>query len=319
MSIDKRAEMMKALRGDKTERLLCSVWRHLPEEKRKGEYVIEDQIRYYRETDVDFLKIMSDGYFPYPLERIPETASEWYQLKPLNDDHPYFVEQLERAERIVKEIGTECMTFYNVFAPFSALRFAATDERIMHDIKENKEAVLHALDVIAHDHGKLAERVITEAGCDGIYFCVQGGEKKRFSHEEYMRLISASDLKVLMYANQFSKWNLLHCCGYDGFKNNLENWKDYPCCAVNWSVHVENTDLKEGKKYFGNKPVIGGFLNTKESMLYQGCDKDIEDLGKQMIAKYNKIPGIILGADCSLPWDIDISKIAKLMHVLHRS
>ena len=37
------------------------------------------------------------------------------------------------------------------------------------------------LDVIAQDNATLAELLITEAGCDGVYYCVQGGEVDRFT------------------------------------------------------------------------------------------------------------------------------------------
>ena len=44
--------------------------------------------------------------------------------------------------------------FYNVFAPFSSLRFGSEaigldDAQVMRHIREDKNAVMHALDVIA--------------------------------------------------------------------------------------------------------------------------------------------------------------------------
>ena len=59
----------------------------------------------------------------------------------------------------------------------------------MQHIKEDKLAVMHGLDVIAQDTADLAEMVIKEAGCDGIYFSVQGGEVGRFTEEEYRETI----------------------------------------------------------------------------------------------------------------------------------
>ena len=40
----------------------------------------EHDLKYYRETDLDFVKIMCDGYFPYPLPEI-KTAADWKSLK----------------------------------------------------------------------------------------------------------------------------------------------------------------------------------------------------------------------------------------------
>ncbi|MDO4339263.1 MAG: uroporphyrinogen decarboxylase family protein [Eubacteriales bacterium] len=315
---NKRQRMKKALNNEAIDGILCSVWRHLPEEKRKGDYVIQDQIRYYRETDVDFVKIMSDGYFEYPLSREIQRASDWRYLEPLPENHPYFTDQEERAKQIVEEIGGECMVYYNIFAAFSSMRFAATDGLVMRHLKEDEEAVLYALDVIAGDNARLAEKIIRQCGCDGVYFCVQGGEKKRFSHEEYMRLVSPSDLRTLTAANQFSEWNLMHCCGWDGFENHLENWKDYPCRAVNWSVNVEKMSLEDGKKFFGGKAVIGGMDNTKESVIHKGSPEEIDRYVRKLAEKYRNMSGFLLGADCSFHSDIPLANISRLMETVHQ-
>ena len=55
-----------------------------------------------------------------------------------------------------------------------------TDQDIMDQIREDKNSLMYALDVIAQTNAMLAELLITEAGCDGIYYCVQGGEYDRF-------------------------------------------------------------------------------------------------------------------------------------------
>ena len=49
---------------------------------------------------------------------------------------------------------------------------------------------MQALDVIAQTNALLAELLITEAGCDGVYYCVQGGEYDRFTPEEYRKIIT---------------------------------------------------------------------------------------------------------------------------------
>lgn len=38
-----------------------------------GEACINAHLKYYRETDLDLVKVMCDGYFPWPFwEKIPE-------------------------------------------------------------------------------------------------------------------------------------------------------------------------------------------------------------------------------------------------------
>lgn len=78
---------------------------------------------------------------------------------------------------------------------------------------------------------------------NGVYYCVQGGEKDRFTPEEYTKFVTPSDLKVLEHANKFSDCNVLHCCGWAGIPNHLEVWQNYPAKAINWACFVENVDL----------------------------------------------------------------------------
>lgn len=199
---------------------------------------------------------MCDHYFEYPIPEEIKTPEDWNLLQPLDRDHPFVQEQVERARRVRAGVKEDICMFYNVFAPFSSIRFGTSDEFVMRSLKENPEAVQHALHAIAQTNALLAQLLVEESGMDGIYYCVQGGEYNRFTPEEYRTLITPSDLYVLEHANRYSKRNILHCCGWAGIKNNLEVWKDYPAAVFNWAVYIEGMDLKEGREYFG-KPVLG--------------------------------------------------------------
>ena len=109
--------------------------------------------------------------------------------------------------------------------------------------------------------------LIQEAGCDGIYYCVQNAETFRFTSEEYHKFVEPYDLKVLDYANSISKYNILHCCGWSGDKNRVEVWKNYKAAAVNWAVYVEDMDLSVGRDFFNANCVLGGFDNRKNGVL----------------------------------------------------
>ena len=230
--MDKRTRVLNAMNKKEVDHVPVGFWFHFAGEEASGQGCINAHLKYYRETDLDFVKIMCDGYFPYPLPEI-KTAADWKSLKPLTSDHPFIREQVERAKAIVEDIGKERCVFYNVFAPFSSLRFGAeavglTDSDVMEYIREDKNAVMDALDVIAQSNALLAELLITEAGCDGVYYCVQGGEYDRFTPEEYRKTITPSDLYVLEHANRFSENNIIHMCGWAGNRNQLAIWQDYP-------------------------------------------------------------------------------------------
>ncbi len=171
--MDKRTRVLNAMNKEEVDHVPVGFWFHFAGDEAVGDGCVQAHLKYYRETDLDFVKIMCDGYFPYPLPEI-KCAADWKTLQPLTADHPFIKEQVARAKAIVAEIGKERCVFYNVFAPFSSLRFGAeaqgiSDADVMNYIKEDKLAVMKALDVIAQTNAMLRELLITEAGCDGVY------------------------------------------------------------------------------------------------------------------------------------------------------
>ncbi|MBQ8231333.1 MAG: hypothetical protein IJZ34_05340 [Lachnospiraceae bacterium] len=117
-----------------------------------------------------------------------------------------------------------------------------------------------------------------------------------------------SEQKILKVAKQIKPDHILHICGFAGDKNILSIYRDYDVNVVNWAVHAEQFGLKKGRELFGGKALIGGFDNTKESVLYKGSRKEIEDYVENLISEAGK-EGIIIGADCTVPADIDIERL----------
>lgn len=313
--MDKRTRVLNALNKQPVDHVPVGMWYHFSGENTIGEACVQAHLSYYRDTDLDFLKVMSDA-FSYPIPKTIRKAEDWWSLEPLGEDHPFIRDQVWRARRIVEEIGRERCVFYNVFAPFSCIRAGSSDPMVMAHLKENRQAVMHALDVIASDLALLCQLLITEAGCDGVYFCVQGGEKGRFTPEEYREMIAPSDLFVLEHANRFSDNNILHCCGWAGDQNQLELWTDYPVKCVNWAVFVEDLPIPEGRVLYGDKAVLGGFetLHLNEEMteykglLYSGTKEEIQAYTKELILFCGK-RGLLLGGDCTIASFIDHERV----------
>jgi uroporphyrinogen decarboxylase len=315
--MDKRTRVLNAMNGLEVDHVPVAFWFHFGGDEALGEANVQAHLKYYRETDLDFVKIMCDGYFPYPLPKITCTE-DWKTLRPLTKDDPFIREQVERAKAIVDAIGQERCVFYNVFAPFSSLRFGAdavglSDADVMEHIRKDKNAVMSALDVIAQSNALLAELLITEAGCDGVYYCVQGGEYDRFTPEEYRQIITPSDLYVLEHANRFSENNIIHMCGWAGNKNQLSIWKDYPAKVVNWAVHVEGMSLQDGRFFVEGRTALGGFEthwddHTQQGIIYTGTKEELQDYTKQIILNYGK-RGLMLGGDCTIDSKLDWERI----------
>ena len=315
--MDKRTRVLNAMNQREVDHVPVGFWFHFRGDEAVGEACINAHLKYYKETDMDFVKIMSDSFFAYPLPEIKK-IQDWRKLRPLTADHPFIRGQIERAKKIVCKIGAERCVFYNVFAPFSALRFGAeqlgySDADVMNFIRTDKNAIMSAFDVIAQSNALLSELLITEAGCDGVYYCVQSGEFDRFTEEEYRLLIRPSDLYVLEHANRFSDNNIIHMCGFNGIKNRLDLWKDYPAKVVNWAVHVEDMNLQQGRFFIGGRTALAGFEthwdeNSQKGIIYTGTKEELQEYTRNIILNYGKI-GLMLGGDCTVDAKINWERL----------
>lgn len=313
----KRERVLCALQNKETDKIPMGFWYHFSPDEDKGEETVREHLQFYKDAELDFIKVMCDGYFNYPNPYIQnvKSAKDWYGLTPLGENHPFIRKQVERAKGVVEGVQKECCVFYNVFCPMSLMRFGTSEELLMKHLKEDTEAVKHAFKVIAEDIKTLVRLLITEAGCDGIYYCVQNAEEFRFTAEEYKEIVSPAELEVLQYANSLSENNILHCCGWAGDKNRIEVWKDYPAKVVNWAVYVEQMSLAKGKKFFGGRCVLGGFDNRKTGVLYSGTKEEIEEETKRIIQEVGT-KGVMIGADCTLPSNIDIKRLVWVRKAL---
>ena len=311
--MDKRTRVKNAMDKLPVDHVPVSFWYHFKGEDRRGEACAQAHLKYYKETDVDFVKIMSDDYFEYPLPTI-EKPTDWRKIKPLGKDHPFIQDQVWRAKRVVELLDGECCTFYNLFAPFSFMRYGAGDELVFRHLEEDELSVMHGLDVIAQDSALIAELVIKEAGCDGVYYCVQSGEINRMTEDKYRRAVAPSDRFVLDWANRYSDYNIMHCCGYFGIKDRMELWQEYPSKAVNWAVHVEEMPLNEGREFFGGRCCLGGFETLHDhddvfkGLIYSGTKEDIQKETIDIILAFGK-RGLMLGGDCLLGPNTETERI----------
>lgn len=318
--MNKRERVLAAMNLQPVDRPPVGFWFHFQAEQGIGQACVQAHLDYYNHIDVDMVKIMCDSYFDYPnpVAKAVKQPQDWYAMKPLGREHPFIQEQVARAKAVKAGLKDDMVVIYNVFAPFSLIRFSVGDELVMDHLQRDPKAIAYALDVIAQDCCLLSELLVTEAGIDGVYYCVQGGEKNRFTPEYYREHITPTDLKVLNHANRFGIANVLHCCGWAGIPNNMEIWQDYPAKTVNWACYVENMDLVQGKAFFGGRCVLGGFDNRPQGVLYAGTKDEVTAETRRLVAQAGTT-GVILGADCTLPATVDVHRFQWVVDALNQT
>ena len=74
--MDKRTRVLTAMDAGEVDHVPVGFWFHFAGEEASGEACVQAHLKYYRETDLDFLKVMCDGYFPYPVSEKITSASD---------------------------------------------------------------------------------------------------------------------------------------------------------------------------------------------------------------------------------------------------
>ncbi|MBQ7775965.1 MAG: hypothetical protein IJ379_08585 [Lachnospiraceae bacterium] len=315
--MSKRELVLKAFNNEAVERVPVGFWFHFAADaffdssKETVRRNIAGHQKYVDEFQPDFLKLMSDGFFGYPNEALKKLQSAADLDKIETEDVSAWIQgQMDLVKELTKRFKEQVLSFYNIFAPATYLSFlleaggnALTVEQLA---KENPEGLAKVLSKIAKDVAKLSVRVITEGGVDGIYLSVRNidGLKKA----EYLKYIAPDELSILEAVNQVSDYNILHICGYEGHRNDLSTYVDYPAKVINWAVTVEQVSLQEGKKLFGGRAVIGGFDNTTNGILYKGSREEIEAETQRLLQEAGQ-RGVILGADCTIPSDTPLEHL----------
>ena len=110
--MNKRERVIAAFQGKETDHVPVCMWQHVPPEywdddDRFAEY----QIRAYRNTDVEFIKLSADKYFCWPAPALDGItgADELYNIQPLGADHPFIRGQIERTKKIIQGLNGECV------------------------------------------------------------------------------------------------------------------------------------------------------------------------------------------------------------------
>lgn len=324
MAQNKRELIDAVFHNRKADRVPTGFWHHyLPHPHTDNAFeapaltdeVFEKQAAFYEASDPDILKLMTDGFFPYPNPVLAGKLTSVHEIEdiaPLGKDSEWYKAQIAFAKKWVEKYGATVEIFYNLFTPWRAVQFSQEIVENPFDlvawIHEDKEAVKKVLDVISSDYALLAEGLIREAGVDGVYFSVNNVDRTRLTEAEYKEVVAPSELKVLAAANAAKDNNILHICGFKGFRNYLDWYKDYPVLVINWAAHVEEVPLSEGKKLFGGRAVIGGFGQTPDDLIYKGTKEEIERETARILADSGLV-GVMLGADCTIPPDTSLDRL----------
>ncbi|MEL4860083.1 uroporphyrinogen decarboxylase family protein [Pseudoflavonifractor phocaeensis] len=266
--------------------------------------------------DPDVIKIMNDTLMIMPVDVSGvKCAADLRSVHAPSLDSDFAKKTLELTTRVrAFYADSDAPVYATGFSPSMVLRNSLggggvpgeTDEsRLLGYMAEDPEAVAAAIRNIGDDIAAINEMLIKQGGVDGIYFSVSN-QNGFFTDDFYRTYVAPAEREVMAKANKLSKINLLHICGYHGRANNLALFLDFDAAAYNIAVFAEGVSLSAGKRLLGGKPVFGGF--AQDTVIYKGTKEEVKAATWKILDECGQI-GVMIGADCTVPNDIDDSRL----------
>jgi len=305
--VNKHERVRAALAGQEVDGVPSGFWLHFPPEAGTGDAAVKAHLDFYRETDVDLLKVMNEH--PYRIAPV-STFEDWASWKPLPVRGTYLQKQVDLVKAVADRVGGEVPILATIHGTFISTFHASklpeetifTHNLATEHLRQRPEAVVPALEAISDSLIELALACL-EAGADGIYYGAQGGEAHRFSEQTFRDYVKPYDLKVLNALRDKTQMLIVHVCKD---KTRIPLYADYPADAINWAIHEGDYPLADGRKLF-DMALLGG-LDDRSGVMVDGTPAEIAAEVRDIIAAVGR-KSFILGSDCTLPTEIDYGRI----------
>jgi len=278
--------------------------------RRYGPAAIRKHLEFFRYTGMDIMKIQYELKFPR-VRRI-KSPDRWAEM-PFYDTR-FYSSQLKIAKQLVKEVKREALVIMTVYSPFMCAGQAVGDDLVTQHLKENPEQVKKGMEIITESLIGFVKECI-RIGIDGFYACTQGGEAHRFEEKRaFEEYIKPFDLALMREMERACPLNILHICDYHGSYDDVSSFLDYPGHIVNCSLQGGGTEfsMREVSELFG-RPFMGGM--EKSGVLTTGTREEISQSVGQCLQ--TAPDHFMLGADCTLPSDIDWDNIRTAISTAH--
>jgi uroporphyrinogen decarboxylase len=283
---------------------------HFPPAYHRGQAAVEKHLEYFRYTGMDLVKIQYEHVFPHiPAIRTPE---DWRDMPFYDQD--FYAAPLRVVEGLVNAAKDEALVILTLYSPFMCAGHTTSDALITQHLKDDPEKVKPGLEVITESLLGFV-RACIRLGVDGFYASTQGGEAHRFADKTiFETYIKPYDLVLMEEAARQCPFNILHVCDYHGGYDDLTPYLDYPGHVVNCSLTLGERTIttKDAARMFG-RPYMGGL--DRHGIITTGDKAGIRARVEEVLR--DAPDRFILGADCTLPGDIDWDNIRLAIATAH--
>jgi uroporphyrinogen decarboxylase len=283
---------------------------HFPPECHRGQAAIDKHLSYFRYTGMDFVKIQYE--FPFPHRPEIESPADWARMPSYGRE--FFQDQLDVVAGLVKAAKGEALVVQTLYSPFMSAVHTTSGQMITEHIKTAPEKAKQGLEIITESILWFVRECI-KLGLDGFYASTQGGESHRFEDPSlFTEVVKPYDLAVMDEIDSHCPFNILHVCDYHDGYDDLTPFLDYPGHIVNCPLKVGARTMTAGEaaRLFG-RPYMGGL--DRHGTIVTGSPDEIEAVVQEVLQ--GAPDRFILGADCTLPSDVDWDNIKAAIAAAH--
>ncbi len=309
--IDKRETMLGLLtETTRQDYIPAAFFLHFDKSCHFGESAIEKHLEYFRYTNMDFVKIQYERTFP-PVSEIKKPG-DWKKMPLYRLD--FYEPELQVIQGLVKAAKKNALIIVTLYSPFMCAGHTASQSLLTAHLHENPDQVRKGLEIIT-DSLMLFVKECIRLGVDGFYTSTQGGEAGRFKDPKvFPGYIKPFDLALMNEINKSCIFNILHVCDYNGPYDDLTPFLDYPGHVVNCNPRLTSGALTWNKiSEMFKRPCMGGL--DRHGVIVSGTKDEINNAVEQVLNEAP--PPFILGADCTLPNNINWENISAAIDAAH--
>ena len=309
--MNKREVLLSLLDSDTpTPYIPAAFFMHFDPIYHRGQAAVDKHLEFFNYTEMDFIKIQYEKVFPHQPD-ITKPA-DWANMPCYGEE--FYEDQWNIAEKLVAGAGKDALVIMTLYSPFMCAGHSIGRDLLSEHLLEDREKTKKGIEIITNSLMIFVKGCI-ERGIDGFYHSTQGGETYRFEGTTiFDECIKPYDLVLMDEINTQCEFNILHICDYCGGYTGLAPFLDYPGHVVNSSLKLGDKMLtaKEVSEIF-NRPFMGGL--DRHGIITTGKKSDI-------VAAVNSAcddtpEKFIIGADCTVPSDVDWENIKTAIDTAH--
>ncbi len=311
--MDRRERLQAVLNGENLDGVLCGFWNHFSSHNWTGRAAVRAHVDYCQKLRPDMLKVMNEHF--YRMGKSINKVTDWQGLTPLPWKDTGYDAYLDEFRMLRSELPKDLPLFATVHgvlvSAYHATEepgyFSNLDNLVSRHLREDPEMVSTALKSVVETLSELCTRLI-EAGADGIYYAALGGEADRFEQSFFERYVKPLDAAVIDHINEQGAISVLHICKGG---TNIPMYAGVNADIINWATYENESKLVDGRRIFPSKTLLGGF-DDRSGVLVDGPIDAIAQKTTEIAAEVGKTR-LIIGADCTLPEDIDTAHLRAVM------